>query len=45
MEKNKMCEQALTGLVVNEKVNVNHKLIHNVSAMNHDLKKMELIQP
>ena len=30
--------QIVTGLVVNEKVNVNRKLIRNVRAMIHDLK-------
>ncbi len=35
---NKNSRQTVTGLVVNEKVNVNRKLIRNVRAMIHDLK-------
>ena len=35
---NKNSRQTATGLVVNEKVNVNRKLIRNVRAMIHDLK-------
>ena len=35
---NKNSRQTVTGLVVNEKVNVNRKLIRNIRAMIHDLK-------